>query len=515
MNYLAAKELLGLGDEFDARDVKRAYSRLLKTTRPEDDPQGFMDLRAAYDMMRQAAAWQEQQARAAEAQPAPDDTSELVKRHPAMVRPGDPLVGEEAAAEGEAYSLSGASGRTAPPPDAAEPSGAGEYSVTNPVTLSAMVDEAARAAEPEEDPLQRRHRKLSDQIIAVLRDPEAREDPDAWRAIIRPVREETLDDWYVLDDAMRSQLIDFYNAAIAAREEHPDAEIPAHPIPQDLATGIFQGMDWHSATEADGQRFNEIAWLRHQMLPANMAPMVPQSRVTVEDDGGSPFGAGQIIWIVIAIIWVLWRIGSLSDSNSSGIDYRTTQRILENNPALQQSAETRLRRQYAERIDTLTSDEWQMLYAKALGLNLIRGNGTDRIDMDSTDDLRARLELGKLLMTIAHEVNLTTDEGLADTLSVGMVSYAAANLEAARMTPEEARAKVSALRQQLDRLDADPRAITVIDARRRVQLRNEIKRFRDYADAEEAWLEDNGGSEAVLEQIKRDLENGLRETPDE
>ncbi|GAA6142184.1 J domain-containing protein [Hydrogenophaga sp. 5NK40-0174] len=41
-------EVLGIGPEADERDIKRAYARLLKKTRPDDDPEGFQRLNEAY-----------------------------------------------------------------------------------------------------------------------------------------------------------------------------------------------------------------------------------------------------------------------------------------------------------------------------------------------------------------------------------------------------------------------------------------------------------------------------------
>jgi len=69
--YQAYYEVLGLdAPPTDRKAVKRAYSKMLKVTRPEDDPEGFMRLRNAHDtalniVAREAeeAKWEAEQAK--------------------------------------------------------------------------------------------------------------------------------------------------------------------------------------------------------------------------------------------------------------------------------------------------------------------------------------------------------------------------------------------------------------------------------------------------------------------
>ena len=59
--------VLGLSRDADARAVKRAYAARLKATRPDEDPEGFVALRAAFERARAIA---EAQARRKDARPA-------------------------------------------------------------------------------------------------------------------------------------------------------------------------------------------------------------------------------------------------------------------------------------------------------------------------------------------------------------------------------------------------------------------------------------------------------------
>lgn len=66
-------EILQLDPETaSSRDVKRAYARQLKTTRPDQDPEGFRRLHEAYQEALARTEWQEKQGRPASL-PDPDD----------------------------------------------------------------------------------------------------------------------------------------------------------------------------------------------------------------------------------------------------------------------------------------------------------------------------------------------------------------------------------------------------------------------------------------------------------
>lgn len=49
--------VLGLKPGADRAEIRRAYARLLKTTNPEDDPEGFMRLREAHDAALNQLQW--------------------------------------------------------------------------------------------------------------------------------------------------------------------------------------------------------------------------------------------------------------------------------------------------------------------------------------------------------------------------------------------------------------------------------------------------------------------------
>lgn len=79
MNW--AFELLGLRPDADAADVKRAYARLLRTTRPDEDAEAFQRLHAAY---KTALAHANKKADASHAAPISAPQAEVTRQSPAL-----------------------------------------------------------------------------------------------------------------------------------------------------------------------------------------------------------------------------------------------------------------------------------------------------------------------------------------------------------------------------------------------------------------------------------------------
>jgi protein TonB len=89
-------DLLGLDEQAQERDIRRAYARRLKQVDQEGDPAGFQRLRDAYETALGWAAWKARQDAEPEAEPAPDNAPAEADPPPAE-EPGAELPAAPAA----------------------------------------------------------------------------------------------------------------------------------------------------------------------------------------------------------------------------------------------------------------------------------------------------------------------------------------------------------------------------------------------------------------------------------
>lgn len=91
--------LLGLKPGADRADIRRAYARLLKSTNPEDDAEGFMRLREAHDAALAQLQWRQQWPDEDEAEPAPAALEPAAPPEPAAAAAPEPVDDPQFASE--------------------------------------------------------------------------------------------------------------------------------------------------------------------------------------------------------------------------------------------------------------------------------------------------------------------------------------------------------------------------------------------------------------------------------
>ena len=266
-------------DSLDRKAVKRAYGQQLRQTRPEEDPAGFMALRDAYDLVRNYVAFQQTNA-SSESMELTGSIDDVVIRNPSL----------------DAEDLT-----VDPKP---EPHTTADYITEIDVR--------------EIDPVQQRADEFYDLIDKVVSDPALRNDLDAWRGLIRPRREESVDDFVIFDAMLRERLIKLYNAEIEQRAGKPEPAFPTPPIAPSLAAGIFKGMDWDDTTAVDHLRHAQIKWLEDQMDFRHVYKTKARPTPTPENhSNGVQLSGWSIFWIIMAILFVLGQILAFFDNPTS------------------------------------------------------------------------------------------------------------------------------------------------------------------------------------------------------
>lgn len=271
-------EVLGLdAPPADRKAVKRAYSKMLKVTRPEDDPDGFMRLRDAHDLAlnvlareAETAAWDAPNLTVETTYSEPPATSEP-QSEPSLTY-GDMLPPEEPESE-TSYSIG-------PTPN-----------LDAPVTLQQFVE-----------PL-----PLLEDLDKLLSDPKFYNDREPWNLLFRKARQLDIDDYVDFEQSLLERILRFHGYF----EDHSNFDTPER-MPQRMkpaiAASLFKTMSWDQVSQRGYMRGQQIEWLERRMnirrRGTDPAP-IPQT-----DSGGT----GNVwFWIIGAFI-VLKVIQALVNS---------------------------------------------------------------------------------------------------------------------------------------------------------------------------------------------------------
>ena len=288
-------EVLGLdAPPEDRKAVKRAYSKMLKTTRPEDDPEGFMRLRDAHDQALNIIQWQTEDR--------DWDAQQSALEQPPALQP------VEAKLEPESESKSKTEAKTNPesnltygdliPQPESEPESDTSYSIgatpnfDAPVTLNEFAEPAAKP--------------LIEELSAMLEDPKKYNDREQWNHLFRGARQLDIDDYVDFENALLENILRFQGYF----EDHPYHNTP-HKMPiklsPSIAASLFKTMSWDQVNKRDHYRSNQIEWLERRMSLRKRGtdPLpIPQS---------SSGGNGNVWFWLIGVFVVLKIIQALAN----------------------------------------------------------------------------------------------------------------------------------------------------------------------------------------------------------
>ena len=283
-------EVLGLeSPPEDRKTVKRAYSKKLKVTRPEDDPDGFMRLRDAHDIALNIIARQAEQAAwearseftppAIEPAPAADETTATPE--PSLTY--EDMLPEETAAP-EPANLDAA------PLDAEDTS----YSIGPTPGLDAPVIHFEPEA-PKGPP-------LLEELETLLRDPKNYNDRENWNQLFRKARQLDIDDYVDFEHLILDAVLRFHGYHDYDNPHYDKPEKLFQKLTPSIAASLFKTMSWDQVNTQGYHRGQQVEWLARRMqVHKRSAQAVPVPQPNSKGSGNVwmwIFGAFIILKIV-------------------------------------------------------------------------------------------------------------------------------------------------------------------------------------------------------------------------
>ena len=244
-------EVLGLeAPPADRKAVKRAYSKMLKVTRPEDDPEGFMRLRDAHDQALDILRWRaEDAARQIENSHVESDITATPQPKDTPPEPTDEALAES----GLTYS------DMLPEPDPkadAEPESETSYAIGPTPNFDAPVT----LFEPPTPPAE----PLIEDLNAILANPKHYNNREKWNLLFRKARQLDIDDYVDFEQLLMDTVLRFHGYF----DDHPHHGTP-EKMPQkfspSITASLFKTMSWDQVSKMGYIRGIQIEWLARRM----------------------------------------------------------------------------------------------------------------------------------------------------------------------------------------------------------------------------------------------------------
>ena len=269
--YLAYYEILGLeAPPTDRKAVKRAYSKKLKVTRPDDDPDGFMRLRDAYDRALDILARQE--------------AFETIKAQDRRVQEDQKLDVDPELEIDPALEIDP---EIAVPPEV--PDTTPDTSYTIGATPHLVKPPATSTHAPKNQVSQ-----LIDELERMLQSPKYYNDRASWNTLFHQARDLDIDDFANFEKLLLEKILRFHDYS----PQHPLFHEPEN-MPQRFSTSItaslFKTMNWDQINSRGPLNSDQIEWLERRMnLRKPTANMVP-----IPDDPAN----NRKRWIILAVVF--------------------------------------------------------------------------------------------------------------------------------------------------------------------------------------------------------------------
>lgn len=249
-------EILGLDAPIsDLKAVKRAYAAKLKVTRPDDNPQGFMELRNAFEIAKQHVQF------------AAIDAEQT----PLQEEDNNAFLHEDMRTETIVPDTKFESAGTAISEDNSE--------------LDSLP-----STEPEYPPFYK-------EINAILDDASKRNNRQSWEQILASAKQYSIDEFIDFDTTLRHSLLarlGYYDDHV--RIQNRNRERPF--IMPFVATYLFKNMEWYKVDDRDYYVRQELEWLRRDMdvMKINRDPQKVRNTANVIETSE---GTGVRTWIII------------------------------------------------------------------------------------------------------------------------------------------------------------------------------------------------------------------------